>query len=159
MPTLWQLDADKIMNRQELRFRILFIYYEKNHSKDSYDEEAKVREIDAPRHEKRAAKGWLIDSLFVEGVNTSTRAVTLSSISRINARGINYVEFLMDQAFAQMGGKEGAKDLDGLGKTDKIIKFAETCINSNGTGKMCKEVLDLVQKTMLETGNWQKLYP
>jgi len=91
------------MDRRELRFRILFEYYERCHSPDNYDPEAKINKIDMPVYEKEAAKTWLIDSNFVEGkINSYGIGETLPVIIRINNHGINFVESVMGTALTKV---------------------------------------------------------
>ena len=51
------------MDRNELRFRILFYYYQELHSKDrtKYDVRTKIQKIAVPDHEKNVAQIWLTD--------------------------------------------------------------------------------------------------
>jgi len=94
------------MNRPELRFRILFEYYDELHSperKRGDFAQNRVRNMDDPDHEKNAALVWLVDSGFVEGKNSGSLGSPTPHpfVSRINSHGINYVESVMDTAFTQ----------------------------------------------------------
>ena len=137
------------MDRRELRFRILFEYYERCHSPDNYDPEAKISKIDTPEHEKKAAKTWLIDSNFVEGeVNSYGMGRTLPIIIRINNYGINFVESIMDTALT--GVEEKHKGFGSLSKTDKIKRFSAECLNNPATGTLCKTTFDAIITIMMQ---------
>ena len=131
------------MDRRELRFRILFEYYERCHSPDNYDPEAKINKIDVPVYEKEAAKTWLIDSNFVEGkINSYGIGETLPVIIRINNHGINFVESVMGTALTKVEKKH--KSIDTLSKTEKIKKFSAECLNNPTTGTLCKATFDAI---------------
>lgn len=136
------------MNRNELRFRILFEYYEDFHTGGNRDLDAKIGAIDADENEKRAAKVWLVDSNHVEGSTTGslgTRRVT-PLIVRINNHGVNYVESVMDSAFTEIEGKD--KDLDSLSKTDKIKRFAAECLGKPAASSICQATFDAIMSYM-----------
>ena len=132
------------MDRKELRFRILFEHYEHFHASDDYDLDAKIDAIDAEAHEKRAAKAWIIDSQYVEGSNggaLGTRHVR-PFIARINNRGIDFVESVMDRAFTEIRGEDGG--FDSLSKSDKIKKFATECLGNPATGAICQVTYEAI---------------
>ena len=137
------------MDRRELRFRILFEYYEHCHSPTNYDPEDKISKIDTLGYEKKAAKIWLIDSNFVEGkVNSYGMGETLPTIMRINNHGINFVESVMDTALTRVEKKH--KSIGALSKTDKIKKFSTECLNNPTTGTLCKATFDAIIAIMTQ---------
>lgn len=131
------------VDRRELRFRILFEYYEHFHSPGDYDPETRINKIDMPEHEKKAAKNWLIDSVLVEGnVNSYGHGETLPVIVRINNHGVNFVESVMEAAVTKAGEKH--KDFGALSKVDKIKRFSAECLNNATTGTLCKATFDAI---------------
>lgn len=129
------------MDRTELRFRILFEYYNELHS------EPKERELQAdrivhkmivPDYEKNAAQVWLIDSGYVEGhiIGGIGSPVTQTIISRITNYGINYVESVIDAAFTKI--KVKFEDIENLSKVERIQKFAKECLDYPFANKMCE---------------------
>lgn len=136
------------MDRRELRFRILFEYYERFHSPDDYDPETKINKIDVPEHEKKAAKNWLTDSVLVEGkVISYGHGETLPIIVRINNHGVNFIESVMETAVTKIGEKH--KDFGALSKTDRIKRFSAECLNNVATGSLCKTTFDAITTIML----------
>ena len=130
------------MDRKELRFRILFEYYNSLHlgNNRAY---AKVQAIDVDGAEKRAAEIWLIDEGYVEGqIYGHGRGVVLPSVGRINSHGINFVESVMDGAFTEIRGKDESFDL--LSKTDKIKRFAAECLGNPATGLLCRATYEAI---------------
>jgi len=139
------------MDRPELRFRILFEYYDELHSPprerdDSADQ--RIRIMDIPDHEKIPAQVWLIDSGYVDGENSGSLGsnVPMPFINRINAYGINFVESVMDTAFTEIKGK--FEDVDKLSKTEKIVKFSKECLNNPITKEMCKITYQAIVSSM-----------
>jgi len=133
------------MDRPELRFRILFEYYDALHSPPRQDIDtalSRVYDMDIPDHERNAAMIWLIDRRLVEGRVIPTGNMSIPSIARINSNGISFVEFVMGSAFTKIEGK--SEDFDKLSKTDKIAKFAKDCLKSPTTGQICQVTLDAV---------------
>ena len=142
-------DPCPCMDRRELRFRILFEYYERCHSPDNYNPEDKINKIDMPEYEKKAAKTWLIDSNFVEGkVNSHGMGRTLPAIMRINNYGIDFVESVMDTALTRV--EKNHKSNGALSKTDKIKKFSTECLNNPTTGTLCKATFDAIITIMTQ---------
>lgn len=137
------------MDRVELRFRILFEHYQEFHSKDpqKYDVRAKIQKIAMPDHEKRAAQAWLIDEDYVQGSNNSYTwsAVPLPLIGRINSRGVNYVEYVMNIAFTEIA--DNVSGIKELSKTERIEKFANDCLNEIA-GQICKATLNAITSYM-----------
>ena len=133
------------MDRKELRFRILFEYYNDFHLPGGNVGE-KVRSIDADENEKRAAQVWLIDEGHVEGVARYDRTGPWPFINRINSRGINFVERVMDGAFTQISGEDEA--FDSLSKSDKIKRFASDCLGSPATGLVCEATYEAIKSLM-----------
>ena len=139
-PRRWAVD------RKELRFRILFEYYSDFHSggRGAGD---KVGAIDADSNEKRAAEIWLIDEVYVEGrTQTCVSGRIQPFINRINSRGINFVESVMDDAFTEIRGKD--ESFDSLSKTDKIKRFAAECLGSPATGLLCRATYEAIADFM-----------
>lgn len=135
------------MDRKELRFRILFEYYNRLHSGIEYNPDVKIKAIDADDAEKRAAKTWLIDEHLVIGqVNPYMGGRIYPTIGRINSNGINFVESVMDSAFTEIKGKDDG--FDSLSKTDKIKRFAADCLGSPVAGPLCKATLDAIATLM-----------
>ena len=130
------------MDRRELRFRILFEYYNLFHSDEDYDPHAEIRTISADDVEKRAAEIWLIDEGFVKGQIMVHGRTNTPGIWRINSTGIDFVESVMGSAFTEIRGKDDG--FDSLSKTDKIKKFAAECLNNPATGSLCKATLDAI---------------
>jgi len=129
------------MDRTELRFRILFEYYDELHSPQREREnmaDKRIQRLDISEHEKTAAQVWLIDSGYVNGENSgySGSNIPIPFISRINSSGINFVESVMDTAFTTIKGK--FEDMDKLSKLEKIKKFSKECLNNPTTQEMCK---------------------
>ena len=134
------------MDRKELRFRILFEYYSDLHSGDRGAGD-KVGAIDVDGNEKRAAEIWLIDEEYVEGrtqIHVSGRI--WPAINRINSRGINFAESVMDGAFTEIRGKD--ESFDSLSKTDKIKRFAAECLGSPATGQLCSATYEAIAALM-----------
>ena len=129
------------MDRPELRFRILFEYYDELHSPPREREnmaDQRVRRMDIPDYEKNAAQVWLIDSGDVDGENTGHLGSNqpMPFINRINAYGINFVESVMNTAFTNIKGK--FENIDKLSKLDRIKQFSKECLNNPTTQEMCK---------------------
>ena len=149
MPPLirWRAGRGPEMDRRELRFRILFEYYSSLHSSSKYDANAKIKAIDAEDGEKQAAKIWLIDEGIVNGEMVAHIGMRhRPSITRINSRGINFVEAVMDSAFTEIGGKDDS--FDSLDKPDKIKRFVAECLNGPTTGSLCKATFDAIVAIM-----------
>jgi len=143
------------MDRPELRFRILFEYYDEFHSPQKQREDMadqRVQKMDAPEHEKNAAQAWLIDSGYVNGEvsGSSGSTVPVPFISRINSYGINFVESVMDTAFTNIKGKFG--DVDKLTKLEKIKKFSNECLKNPVTQEMCKITYQAIVDLMTKPG-------
>ena len=143
------------MDRPELRFRILFEYYQEFHSENpkDYDARTKVSKIAVPDYERRAAQNWLIDETYVRGSNDSYGGspVPVPHIIRINNYGINYVERVMDVAFTKI-----ADDVSGikeLTRKERIERFARECLKNETTGKICKATLDVITAYMTSGGS------
>ena len=134
------------MDRKELRFRILFEYYNHLHSDASYNPEAKITAIDAADGEKRAAKIWLIDKRLVEGLVTAHGTRSDPGIGRINGEGIDFVESVMDGAFTEIKNKD--EGFDSLAKIDKIKRFAVDCLGSPAAGSLCRATYDAIVSLM-----------
>ena len=138
------------MDRIELRFRILFEYYEELHleydSKNSAS--GRVDNMDIPDTEKRAAKIWLIDSNYVNGSNPNYTSSPIPHpfIGRINNCGIDFVESAMDSAFTKT--KYGDENIAKLSKLDRIKKFGKYCLKKPTTSKMCEITLNAIIEYM-----------
>ena len=136
------------VDRIELRFRILFEYYQEHHSEyDSMNSAyARIKNMkDISDAEKRAAKTWLIDEGYVEGYTQSRVNPSLTlSIKEINHNGINFVESVMDSAFMEI--KNECQDISQLSKTDKIKKFAQECLKYPVTSEICKITYEAIIK-------------
>lgn len=142
----------KYVDRPELRFRILFEYYNELHSPQSDDSVVndKIEKIDVADFEKNAAQVWLIDSGFVRGKNEYVGGTSpIPFISGINARGINFVESVMDTAFTEI--KDKFDDIGKLSKTERITKFSEECLHHPIDNKMCKVTLQAVVDFMTKS--------
>lgn len=133
------------MDRKELRFRILFEYYNDFHSGDR-KAPSKIKEIEAGNIEKRAAGIWLIEEGYVKGQIITQSGVDLPSIGRINSRGISFVESVMDGAFTEIRGRD--ESFDSLSKVDKIKRFAAECLGSPTTGQLCKATYEAIATLM-----------
>ena len=129
------------MDRIELRFRILFEYYNELHSEPkvrALQADNTIRKMDVPDFEKNAAQIWLVDSGYVNGSVHGSLGTTIQHalISRINNSGIDYVESVMDVAFTKI--KDKFKDMEHLSKTEKIQKFAKECLNYPPATEICQ---------------------
>ena len=129
------------MDRSELRFRILFEYYNELHSpvkEMKLRADQVVRKMEVADYEKNAAQVWLIDSGYVEGRHCGSFEGPVSHplISRINSYGINFVESVMDTAFTKI--KNKFKDINELSKIERIQKFAKECLDYPLANKMCE---------------------
>ena len=133
------------MDRKELRFRILFEYYNDLHSPGGNVGE-KVRAIGADENEERAAKIWLIDERHVEGAVRHYSTGPSPFIGRINSTGITFVERVMDGAFTPISGEDEA--FDSLSKSDKIKRFASDCLGSPATGLVCEATYEAIKSLM-----------
>ena len=133
------------MDRKELRFRILFEYYNDLYSPGGNVGE-KVRAIGADENEERAAKIWLIDEGHVEGEIQHYGTGPLPFISRIKSTGTTFVERVMDGAFTQISGEDEA--FDSLSKPDKIKRFAIDCLGSPATGLVCEATYEAIKSLM-----------
>ena len=136
------------MDRPELRFRILFEYYQELHSEEStkYSASNRIRDLDVSEAEKRAAEMWLIESNYVEGRIGGNLGSTIPTtyIIRINNHGIDFVECVMDVAFTEI-----ANDIEiPETKLDRIKKFAAECLNNPATSEMCKATYKAIVKHM-----------
>lgn len=133
------------MDRKELRFRILFEYYNDFHSPGG-DVHEKIRAIGADENEMRAAQIWLIDERCVEGSVRHYSTGLLPFIGRINSTGITFVERVMDGAFTEISGEDEA--FDSLSKSDKIKRFAIDCLGSPATGLVCEATYEAIKSLM-----------
>ena len=143
------------MDRVELRFRILFEYYNELHSESQETgslADTNIRKMTVPDFEINAAKIWLIDSDYIDGRVTTVlgHSGPYPIISRINSNGINFVETVMDRAFAQI--KDKFEDIKTLSKTDRIIKFTKECLNNPTVQGMCRATYSAVVKHMTTSG-------
>ena len=139
-PRRWAVD------RKELRFRILFEYYSDFHSggRGAGD---RIGTIDADINEKRAAMTWLLDEGHVRGQSRADSFGTFHPIiDRINGRGINFVESVMDGAFTEIRGKD--ESFDSLSKMDKIKRFAAECLGNPTTGQLCRATYEAIADFM-----------
>lgn len=139
------------MDRSELRFRILFECYDAFHSPPKENDtdiiSQRIYKIDIPDHELNAAMTWLIDYRLVEGNVIQAANRVMPIIARINSRGMDYVEYVMDKAFTEIKGE--SEDFDKLSKTDKIATFAKDCLKSTTTGSICQVTLEAIVTSML----------
>ena len=133
------------MDRKELRFRILFEYYNDFHSGDR-KAPSKIKEIEADNVEKRAARIWLIEEGYVKGEIYAQLGVDLPSVGRINSRGIRFVESVMDNAFTEIRGRD--ESFDSLSKVDKIKRFAAECLGGPATRQLCKATYEAIAALM-----------
>lgn len=139
------------MDRPELRFRILFEYYDELHSPPREREnmaDQRVQRMDVLDYEKNAAQVWLIDSGYVDGENTGHLGSNqpIPFINRINAYGINFVESVIDTAFTKIAGK--FDDVDKLSKVEKLKKFSKECLNNPTTHEICKITYEAIVNYM-----------
>ena len=144
------------MDRVELRFRILFEYYNEMHSASkeiALQADNNIHEMDIPDFEKNAAQIWLIDSGYVEGSFQGDFGTPIPSalISRINNIGIDYVESVIDIAFTEI--KDKFKDIEQLSKTEKIQKFAEECLNYPIANEICQITYAAIVEYITHTSN------
>jgi len=142
-----------IMDRNELRFRILFLYYQELHSDDASRDvrpREKIKDIGVENYELRAAEAWLIDSYYVNGEVNGALGTTdvMPFISRINSAGVNYVESIMNTALTEIS--ESIPELKTMDKTEKIKKFAQECVNNPVTHKMCDITLKIITDFMFK---------
>lgn len=134
------------MDRRELRFRILFEYYNDLYS-GGHGADDGVGAIGADGNEVRAAKMWLIDEGHIEGQNRVDASGMIHPIvGRINSRGVNFVESVMDGAFTEIRGRDGG--FDSLSKTDKIKRFAAECLGNPATGALCSATYEAIAALM-----------
>ena len=134
------------MDRRELRFRILFEYYNDLHS-GGCGAGDRVRAIGADYGETLAARIWLIDEGHMKGeTRTDAGGAIHPIIERINSRGINFVESVMDGAFTEIRGKD--ESFDSLSKTDKIKRFAAECLGNPATGLLCRATYEAIADLM-----------
>ena len=143
------------MDRAELRFRILFEYYNELHSEPLEGRsraDTNIQKLTFLNFEVNAAKVWLIDSGYLDGNVTSALGYTgpYPIISRINSNGINFVEMVMDKAFTQI--KDEFKDIKALSKTDRIIKFSKECLNNPTVQGMCQATYSAIVELMSKSG-------
>ena len=134
------------MDRKELRFRILFEYYNDLHSggRGAGD---RIGAINADVNEKRAAMIWLLDEGHVRGQSRADSFGTFFPIiDRINSRGMTLVESVMDGAFTEIRGKD--KRFDSLSKADKIKRFIAECLGSPATGLLCRATYEAITALM-----------
>ena len=138
------------MDRRELRFRILFEYYQEFHSENpaTYDANAKIKNIEIPEHEKRSAQSWLIDERYVEGSNNSfsTSPVPFPYIGRINSYGINYIERVMGAVFTKI--EDNVSDINELTQIEKIDRFIKKCLNNEAVRHICRITLEAITTCM-----------
>lgn len=59
---------------------------------------------------------------------------------------IDFVESVMDGAFAKIGGQDDG--FDSLSKTDKIKKFASDCLGNPTTGAICQVTYEAIMLYM-----------
>ena len=134
------------MDRKELRFRILFEYYNDLHSggRGAGD---RIGAIDADINEKRPAMIWLLDEGHVEGQSRADAFGTFFPIiDRINGSGVTLVESVMCGAFTEIRGKD--ESFDSLSKTDKIKRFAAECLGNPAAGQLCRATYDAITALM-----------
>ena len=129
------------MDRSELRFRILFEYYNELHSEPKKLElqaDRVIQRMDIPDFEKNAAKVWLVESGYVKGkiIGSLGSTVPFPIISRINNHGIDFVESVMDAAFTKI--KDKFEDIKEISKIERIQKFAKECLDYPLANKMCE---------------------
>ena len=133
------------MDRKELRFRILFEYYNDLHSPGGNVDE-KVQAIDVDENEKRAAKIWLMEEGHIYGRISPNGGIPWPFLSRIKSTGVNFVERVMDDAFTEISGKD--EGFDSLSKSDKIKRFAIDCLGSPATGLVCEATYEAIKSFM-----------
>lgn len=139
--------AGERMNRNELRFRILFECYKHRHTGASCDLNIMVATINADDDEKQAAKIWLINKRFVDGqTDPSTNGIVHPRVKRINKKGNDVVKSVMDIVSPEMKRKDDC--FDSLSKHDKIERFAAECLNNPAAGALCEDVLKYVISQM-----------
>ena len=106
------------MDRNELRFKILFEYYEEMHlgSKNGKDANQRVLDLNIPKNEKNAAQIWLIEEGYVRGENLhdAVSPIPIAVIERINSDGVKWVEHVMNAAFTKV--KEEFSEIKNLSK-------------------------------------------
>lgn len=113
----------------------------------NYDVTGKIGAINADGREKYVAKVWLIDEGHVEGINRADTSGTVHPIiDRINSRGINFVESVMDRALTETKGQGGG--LDTLSKAGKIKRFAAECFGNPATGPLCRAAYEAMAAFM-----------
>lgn len=141
------------MNRNELRFRILFYYYQESYSEDrtKYDVRTKIQKIAVPDHEKNVAQIWLTDKKYVEGSIEYYGDMPVPYISRINSNGTDFVENIVSVTFTKV--IDGTSDIKKLSKKERIKKFAMECIESEITGQICKVTFDAITAYTASNGS------
>lgn len=139
------------MDRPELRFKMLLEYYKEGHGIDGMkrgDADDRIQEIDISDAEKTAAQIWLIDSSYVVGDMDYLDFGPMPFISRINSRGVNFIEYIMDVAFVKINTK--IPNISSLSVIEKIQKFVKECSEHPVTSEIGRIILDAVIRTMTE---------
>ena len=133
------------MDRRELRFRILFEYYNELHNGGTNESNAnkRVTEMNVADSEKNAAMIWLHDLMFIDGEIFGSLGSLTSKvhIKRISGLGINYVEQIMDTALSENPEFSQVKELP---KTDRIAEFAKKCLSHPATDQICKKTFEAI---------------
>lgn len=139
-----------IVDRRELRFRILFEYYDKHHKRVDYGiSDLDYRKLELPENEIQSAEWYLVEAGYLRGSNLGdlgSRFQT-SSIVDISISGINFVEQVMDKVLAEVDMPDGTPE-DTL---EKITLFASICLKSPVVGTMCTKAFEVIVK-FFETG-------
>lgn len=129
-------DASIDVDRRELRFRILFEYYDKHHQRIDYnDSDLDYKKLGLPETEILTAECYLIDSGYLSGRNLGQVGTRLkvASINDISVSGIDFVERIMDAVLA----KVELSDKPPEDTVEKITLFASKCLKSPLVETMC----------------------
>ena len=138
------------MDRRELRFRILFEYYDRHHKRVDYNiPDLDYQKLKLPENEILSAEWYLVEAGYLRGSNIGDFGSRFQtpSIVDISISGINFVEQVMDKVLDEVDMPDGTPE----DTPEKITLFASQCLKSPVVETMCLKAFEVIVK-FFETG-------
>ena len=130
------------MDRRELRFRILFEYYDKHHQRVDYNNsDLDYKKLGLPESEILTAECYLVDSGYLSGKNMGNVGTRLkvALINDISVSGINFVERILDDVLNEIDLQDDPPE----DTVEKITLFASKCLKPPAEA-MCLKAFEVI---------------
>ena len=126
----------------EIQLEILFRFYDGHFNNQKYNERNLLQELKGKYtfEELMPHLVFLIDGKFIEGQNTTTRAGTIPSTSRISYKGIQVVQSIIDEAVPKLE-ELRSSNFKNAGEQEQFSLVKEVWNNKDEIAKPFKEHL------------------